>query len=85
MVVESSNYGQSMQRPLHIKGSIQFGGQGMAQRAIMVGRGVSGIRSKPVLGDHMIIKRNNDIIEESIEDMNDDDHEYAQKFNSGYK
>ena len=57
----------------------------MAQRAIMVGRGVSGIRSKPVLGDHMIIKRNNDIIEESIEDLNDDEHEYTGKFNSGYK
>ena len=37
-------------------------------------RGVQVIRSKPVLGDHnMIIERNNDIIEESIEDLNDDD------------
>jgi len=33
----------------------------------------------------MIIKRDNDIIEESIEDMNDDEHEYTRKFNSGYK
>lgn len=71
-------------RPPPIQRSIQFGGQGMAQRAIMVGRGVSGIRSKPVLGDHMIIKRSNDIIEESIEDMNDDEHDYGGKY-SGQK
>lgn len=56
----------------------------MAPRAIM-GRAVAGIRSKPVLGDHMIIKRSNDIIEESIEDMNDDEHEYTRKYNSGFK
>lgn len=59
----------------------------MAQRAIMVGRGVgvSGIRSKPVIGDHMIIKRNNEIIEESLEDLNEDEADYTRKFNSGYK
>ena len=33
----------------------------------------------------MIIKRSNDIIEESIEDMNDDEHEYSRKYSSGVK
>lgn len=59
--------------------SIQFGGQ---SRGIIGGASGTGIRSKPVVADHMIINRRNDIPEED-EDI-DDEHEYNKKYISGH-
>ena len=56
----------------------QFGGSGRIaeQRSF---RKFTGIRSKPVLGDHRLMRGGNGIIEESLEDLNDDENECARR------
>ena len=56
----------------------QFGGSGRIaeQRSF---RKFTGIRSKPVLGDHGLMRGGNGIIEESLEDLNDDENECARR------